>query len=188
MSAGAIEVISPPALPRKRRNSEATAAVHHPENPYKRIYYEPLDSFFNAIKEIFDQSTFKLFTQSNCLWKRWASAKLQMSWRYWRHISNVTMIPIHSLQSFHLLPTIFKCKPINLEEVKVLKSLSREKKTYWPGIASPLEQLSWLPALLLQHLRGPSQCWKGLKLGCQQKNGTEKAQFLIRLWQQVHSW
>ena len=128
MSAGVIEVISPPALPRKRRNSEATAAVHHPENPYKRIYYEPLDSFFNAIKEIFDQSTFKLFTQSNCLWKRWASAKLQMSWRYWRHISNVTMIPIHSLQSFHLLPTIFKCKPINLEEVKVLKSLSREKK------------------------------------------------------------
>ena len=67
VSAGVIEVISPPALPRKRRNSEATAAVHHPENPYKRIYYEPLDSFFNAIKEIFDQSTFKLFTQSNCL-------------------------------------------------------------------------------------------------------------------------
>ena len=87
MSAGVIEVIPPPALPRKQRkpnysilhyvtgNSGATAAAHYPENPYKRIYYEALDSFFNAIKEIFDQSTFKLFTQAKQLFMRAAGKR-----------------------------------------------------------------------------------------------------------------
>ena len=70
-SATKIEEISPPTLPRKRRepnysilhyatgNPEATAAAHYPENPYghyKPIYYEVLDSIVNAIKDRFDQT------------------------------------------------------------------------------------------------------------------------------------
>ena len=82
VSASEIEAISPPALPRKRRKPnysilhyvtgypEATAAAHYLENPYehyKSLYYEALDSVLNAIKDRFDQPTFKLFTQAEQL-------------------------------------------------------------------------------------------------------------------------
>ena len=82
VSASKREAISPPEIPRKRRkpnysilyyvtgNPEATASAHYPESPYehhKPIYYEALDSIVNAIKDSFDQPTFKLFTQAEQL-------------------------------------------------------------------------------------------------------------------------
>ena len=82
VSATEIETISPLALPRKQRqpnysilhyvtgNPEVTVAARYPENPYehyKFIYYEALNSVVNAIKDTFDQPTFKLFTQAEQL-------------------------------------------------------------------------------------------------------------------------
>ena len=45
-------------------------AARYQENPYdyyKFIYYEALNSVVNAIKDNFDQPTFKLFTQAEQL-------------------------------------------------------------------------------------------------------------------------
>lgn len=149
VSTSKIEAISPPALPRKRKrpnysilhyvtgSPEATAAAHYyPENPfehYKPIYYEAFDSIINAIKDRFDQPTFKLFTQAEQLFLK-AVGKQDIT-------DELKVLETHfkgdydadSLTSeLQLLPTIFECKPINLGEV--LKSLSRES---WSGIALP---------------------------------------------------
>ena len=82
VSASEVEAISQPALPRKQRkpnysilhfvtgNPQATAAAHYLEHPYeyyKFIYYEAPDSIAHAIKDRFDQPTFKLFTQAEQL-------------------------------------------------------------------------------------------------------------------------
>lgn len=145
LSASKIEAISPPALTRKRRkpnysmlhyvtgNKEATAAAYYPENPYdhyKPIYYEALDSIVNAIKDRFDQPTFKLFAQVEQLFLK-AVAKQDVT-------DELKVLETHFKGDYdaesltaelQLLPTIFEFEPINLEEVvKVLKSLSREKR------------------------------------------------------------
>ena len=67
-----------------------------------------------------------LLNQRKCFSKQWASRISQMSWKYWRLISKMTMMPIHSLQSFNYFQR--SCESINLKElVKVSKSLSGEK-------------------------------------------------------------
>ena len=121
-------------------NPEETAAGYYPENPYdyyKPIYYEALDSIVNAIKDRFDQPTFKLFTQAGQLFlkavgKQDVTDELKVLKIYFKGDYD-----IHSFTSeLQILPTIFDCEPVNLEEVvNMLKS--HEKKAYWSGIALP---------------------------------------------------
>ena len=123
VSASEIEAISPPAIPRKRRkpnysilhyvtgNPEATPAVHYPQNPYehyKPIYYEALNSFVNAIKDRFDQPTFKLFTQAEQLFLK-SVAK--------QDVRDKLKVLVSLTSEYQLLPEIFECEPINLEEI-----------------------------------------------------------------------
>ena len=143
-SASEIEAISPPALPRKRRkptysilhyvtgSPEATAAAN-PENPYehyKPVYYKALDSIANAIKDRFDQATFKLFTQAKHLFLKALNIQdvrdeLKVLETHFKDDYDADSLT----SELQLLPISFQCEPINLEEVaKVLKSLSREKR------------------------------------------------------------
>ena len=122
VSASKIEAISHSALPRKRRksnllilhyvtgNPEATAAAHYRENPYKfykPIYYDALDSTVNAMKDRFDQPTFKLFTQAEQLFLK-AVVKQDVT-------DELKVLETHSTSELQLLPTIFECESINLE-------------------------------------------------------------------------
>ena len=104
VSAKEIEAISPSALPRKQRqpnysilcyvtgNTAAAAVVDYPENlceNYKPIYYKTLNSIVNAIKDRFDQPTFKLFTKAEHLLfkvvgKRYVTDKLKILETYFR--------------------------------------------------------------------------------------------------------
>ena len=102
--------------------TEAIAAVHYPGNPhkpYKPIYYKALNFTVNASKDSFiNQHLSCLLNQSSCFWKRWAS-----------RMSQSTGDTFQRWLWCRLIPTILDCWPINFEEVvKVLKSLSREKR------------------------------------------------------------
>ena len=58
------------ALRYRKPRGNATTPAHYPEisyQHYKPIYYEALDSIVNAIKDRFDQPTFKFFTQADQL-------------------------------------------------------------------------------------------------------------------------
>ena len=182
VSVNEIEAISTPALLKKRgkpnysilhyvtRNPEATAAADFPENLYKHykpIYHQALDSAVNTIKDRFDQPTFKLFTQAEELFfkavsKQDVTEELKVLETYFKGDYD-TDSHISELQ---LLPTIFECEPSNLEEVvKVLKSLSREKRLLvGNGVTAAIRIILTFGANST-HLRGPSQCGEGLKYG-----------------------
>ena len=105
--------------------SEATTTTN-PENLFE--HYKALDSIV-AVKDRFDQTIFKLFTQAeqlflNALGIQDVTDELKVLETHFKDdydFDSLTSEP-------QLLPTTFECKPINLEDVlKVLKSLSREK-------------------------------------------------------------
>ena len=113
-------------------NPEATAAAPFPENLYKHykpIYYKALDSIVNAVKVRFDQPKFKLIIQAEQLFfkalgKQDVTDELKVLETHSKGDYNADLLT----SELQLLPAIFECEPINLEEVvKGLKSLSREK-------------------------------------------------------------
>ena len=110
----------------KSGKSQATAAMN-PENLYE--HYKALNSIVNGIKDRFDQTTFKLFTQAKQLFLKALGIQdvtdelkvLETNFKDDYDADSLT-------SEFQLLPATFECEPINLEDVvKVLKSLSREK-------------------------------------------------------------
>ena len=105
---------------------QATAAIN-PENLYE--HYKALNSIVNGIKDRFDQTTFKLFTQAEQLFLKALGIQdvtdelkvLETNFKDDYDADSLT-------SELQLLPATFECEPINLEDVvKVLKSLSREK-------------------------------------------------------------
>ena len=91
-----------------------------------------------------------------------------MSWKYWRHNKGDYEADSLTLELL-LLPTIFECEHINLEEVvQELNSLSRERRML-VGNCVTVIRLILTAVLLSQHLGGPSQCWEELKHGCHQE-------------------
>ena len=85
--------------------------MHYPQNPYeyyKPIYYEALNSIVNAIKDRFDQPTFKLFTQAEQLFLK-SVAK--------QDVRDKLKVLVSLTSEYHLLPEIFEWEPINLEEI-----------------------------------------------------------------------
>ena len=139
--ASKVEAISSPTIPVKQRrpnysvmhyitgNPKATAAAYYLENPhehYKLVYYVALDSIVNAIKDGFGQPTSKLFTQAEQLFlktvgKQDATNELKVLEPHFKGDYDTASLT----SELQLLPTIFECEPMNLEEaVRVLKSLS----------------------------------------------------------------
>ena len=98
-------------------------------NITKSIYYEALDSIVNAIKDRFDQPTFKLFTQVEqfilkAVGKQGLTDELEVLETHFKDDYDADSLTLE----LQLLPTIIECELINLEEeIKALKSLSREK-------------------------------------------------------------
>ena len=147
VSVNKIKAISTPVLPKKQRkpnysilhsvtrNPKATAAAGFPEKLYKyreSIYHQALNYVVNAIKDRFDQPKFKLFTQAEQLFlkavsKQDITEELKVLETYFKGDYDADSLT----SELQLLPTIFECEPINLEEVvKVLKLLSRQKRLF----------------------------------------------------------
>ena len=62
-------------------------------------------------QELTNQHLSCLLKQSSCFWKQWGSRMAQISWKFWRHISKVIMIPLHSPQSFNYFQRSSKLSP-----------------------------------------------------------------------------
>ena len=74
--------------------------------------------------DLINQHLSCLRTPSSCFQKQWASRMTRVSSKYWKQIWNDSLT-----SELQLLPTVFECEPINLEEeFNVLQSLSREKR------------------------------------------------------------
>ena len=107
--------ISPPPLPRKQRKSEIPTNQYcvtlqetqrqQQQHIIWKIRMNITNQFITKLSILFltplkiDLSC--LHKQRSCFWKRWESKMSQTSWKYWRHIWKVTMMSIHSLQSFN---------------------------------------------------------------------------------------
>ena len=112
-----IEAISPPALPRKWRKPNIQYCITLQETQRKqrqciiwKFQINITNRFITKVStllltpwkiDLINNHLGFLLKQSSCFWKQWANRMSQMSGKYWRHISKVTMMPIDSLHSFN---------------------------------------------------------------------------------------
>ena len=142
-SASSIDFVSTPTAPRKRKrpkydilqflegNPRCSGEAYYPETAhahFKAIYFEAIDVIVSSIKERFEQSTFRIFTEVEQLLLKSISkkpAEEEMK------TVKASFCDDQSLPcDLELLPTIFRgFKPVNFSDVvDVIQSLSNEKR------------------------------------------------------------